>query len=234
MSGRTYPPVDHLLRHLRMSFELRSADELVGSMPVSDDLRDPGGSPRMGAIAAFVDVAAGAFAHEQVRPDWLATTDMRVMLRRSSDADSVDVRTVAVRTGRRSVMTETQVSDGRGEFARGWVTYTRLPRRDDSPTLAGGSGVGRTFRGPGVARPGSPTCRRTTSARHARGRSESTARSWGATTHRSASRPACSTQETMTSCSTSARRSPGLSGTPDLVTVRGAGRSPVTVRRQRG
>ena len=81
-NGRTYPPPGHIIRHLRMDLELRSEDRLHGSMPISDDVRDAGGALRTGALATFVDVAAGTFSHEMVRPDWLATTDMKLHLRR--------------------------------------------------------------------------------------------------------------------------------------------------------
>ncbi|MGF1596018.1 MAG: PaaI family thioesterase [Acidimicrobiales bacterium] len=140
---RIYPPQGHLIRHLRMELHLRSEDEMHTLMPVSDDLRDDGGALRFGAMAATIDVAAGTFSHEMVRPDWLATTDMKVHLQRPTRADRVEMVTTTVRAGGRNIVSQTLVSDDEGEVARSWVTYARLPRRDDSPAIESGSRVGR-------------------------------------------------------------------------------------------
>jgi len=97
----------------------------------------------MGALATFVDVAAGTYSHEMVRPDWLATTDMKLHLRRPSVGDEVRAVTRTVRAGRRNILSSTVISDDDGEVARSWVTYARLPRRDDSPPVEDGSRVGQ-------------------------------------------------------------------------------------------
>lgn len=140
---RIYPPNNHLIRHLRMELVLESSELLRGVMPVSDDIRDAGGAVRTGALATFVDVAAGAFSHDLVRPDWIATTDMRLMVCRHSEAERVELTTSSLRVGKRNIVSVTSVVDAVGEVARGWVTYSRLPRRDDSPHFAGGSQVGK-------------------------------------------------------------------------------------------
>ncbi len=139
----TYPPPGHLIRHLGMELELRSADELRGTMPITADVRDRGGALRLGALATFIDVAAGTFSHEKVRPDWLATTDMKIHVRRPSLADEVRLVTTTLRAGKRTVLSRSVATDDDGEVARSWVTYVRLPRRDDSPTVAEGSRLGR-------------------------------------------------------------------------------------------
>ncbi len=139
----SYPPPGHLIRHLRMDLELRSETELHATMPISDDLRDAGGAARTGALATFVDVAAGTFSHEMVRPDWLATADMKFHLLRPALGDEVRGVTTTVRAGRRNVLSATVLADDEGEVARSWVTYTRLPRRDDNPTVEAGSRIGR-------------------------------------------------------------------------------------------
>jgi uncharacterized protein (TIGR00369 family) len=141
--GRTYPPPGHIIRHLRMDLELRSETELHATMPISDDIRDAGGALRTGALATFVDVAAGTFSHEMVRPDWLATSDMKLHLVRPAFGSEVRGVTSTVRAGRRNMLSATVISDAEGEVARSWVTYTRLPRRDDNPTVEDGSRIGR-------------------------------------------------------------------------------------------
>lgn len=138
-----YPPPGHIIRHMRMTLELRSESELHGSMPILDDLRDAGGALRLGALATTVDVAAGTFSHEMVRPDWLATTDMKLHLCRPTTAERIETVTSTVRAGRRNILSLTVASDDVGEVARGWVTYARLPRRDDSPPVEAGSRIGQ-------------------------------------------------------------------------------------------
>lgn len=140
---RTYPPHGHLIRHLGMQLLLETPDLLTGQMPVPDDLRDAGGAARVGAIATFVDVAAGVFSHDTVRPDWIATTDMRLLMCRHTYADEITLATTMLRSGKRNIVSATSVYDSDGEIARGWVTYSRLSRRDDSPHLEGGSRVGQ-------------------------------------------------------------------------------------------
>lgn len=141
--GRPYPPPGHIIRHLRMDLELTSDHELRGSMPILDDLRDDGGALRFGALATMVDVTAGTFSHEMVRPDWVATTDMKLHLRRPATGAEITTVTTTVRAGKRNILSATAASDEHGEFARGWVTYARLPRREDTPPVEPGSRVGR-------------------------------------------------------------------------------------------
>ena len=125
-----------------MDLTVVSEHELQGSMPVLDDLRDEGGALRMGALATFIDVAAGTFCHEQVRPDWLATTDMNIHLRRPALGTEVGCSTTTVRAGKKNILSSTVVFDEGGEVARGRVTYTRLRRRDDNPDVGRTSRVG--------------------------------------------------------------------------------------------
>ncbi len=138
----TYPPHGHILRHLRMELELRDDETLLGAMPILNDLRDEGGALRFGALATLIDVAAGTFSHELVRPDWLATTDLKLHSIRPAVRGPVTSVTRTVRNGRRSILSETIASDADGEVARGWVTYARLPRRDDTPHVEGSSRIG--------------------------------------------------------------------------------------------
>lgn len=138
-----YPPYGHIIRHLRMDLRSTSTEQLDCTMPVSDDIRDPGGAVRFGALSTMIDVAAGTFSHDLVRPDWLATSDMKVHLTRPSFADEVMSTTTSLRAGKKLVLSLNVVEDAHGEVARSWVTYVRLPRRDDSPTVERGGLTGR-------------------------------------------------------------------------------------------
>jgi uncharacterized protein (TIGR00369 family) len=139
----SYPPDGHIIRHLRLDLQSETTEELRCTMPVTDDLRDAGGALRMGALSTMVDVAAGTFSHDLVRPDWLATSDMKVHAMRPTYGDEIRSVTSTVRAGKRSVLSLTEVTDADGPVARAWVTYVRLPRRDDSPTIEEGHLTGR-------------------------------------------------------------------------------------------
>ncbi len=131
----TYPPFGHILRHLELDQQFESSGQLTASMPVYDDLRDPGGAVRFGALLTLADSAAGVLSHSRVRPDWLATTDMAAHLIRPSLATQVDSVVSVVREGRRNVLSAVRMFDDDGPVAAAWVTYARLPRRDDTPTV---------------------------------------------------------------------------------------------------
>ena len=133
---RSYPPPGHILRHLRLDQRLGPDGVLTATMPVSDDLRDERGSVHFGALLIMVDSAAGIFSHRRVAPDWVATSDLKAHWQRSSTADEVWSTTTMVRAGARNLVSRTEVADVDGPVAAAWVTYTRLPRRDDTPAVA--------------------------------------------------------------------------------------------------
>ncbi len=134
-SPRIYPPYGHILRHIELDQRFDGSGTLFTSMPAPSDLFDAGGYLRVGALAVLVDAAAGVLSHEQVRPDWLATTDMKLHCVRPTAAAGIESTTRVIRAGKRTILTESILGDEDGEVARAWVTYARLPRRDDTPEV---------------------------------------------------------------------------------------------------
>ncbi|MCY3584672.1 MAG: PaaI family thioesterase [Acidimicrobiales bacterium] len=135
-----YPPQNHILRHLRLSHQMRGDGTLTATMPVLDDLADgplaEGGWLRLGAVATLVDSVAGHHAVLQVTPDWSATLHLSTVLAARAEGEVVTARCSPLRVGRNQVVTETSVTDESGtEIARSTCTYARLPRRDDTPVV---------------------------------------------------------------------------------------------------
>ena len=136
-SPRMYPPYGHVLRHVGLDQRFQPNGDVLTSMPISDDLLDQGGAVRVGALVILVDSAAGVLSHTRVRPDWLATTDMKYHSIRPTSGEGLDSVTRIIRSGKRSILSQTILTDTGGEIGRAWVTYARLPRREDTPTVEG-------------------------------------------------------------------------------------------------
>ena len=140
--ARSYPPKNHVLRHLRPRHIVDEDGNVSANMPILPDLLDAGGWLRLGAIATLVDSVAGHHGVMQVEPDWVATLELGTVLRRRAEGDEVVAKCHPLRIGRNNVVTETHISDKLGEIARSTCTYARLPGRSDNPTV--GTAKGRT------------------------------------------------------------------------------------------
>ncbi|MCP5024728.1 MAG: hypothetical protein GY929_00445, partial [Actinomycetia bacterium] len=122
-----------ILRYLRLEHDTLDDKSLVVKSPLLPDLRDAGGAMRLGAIAPACDYAAGVLANRIVHPDWLATQTFELHLARPITS-SITAHCHPLRAGRNSVLAEAVVIDETGdEVGRSFVTYARLPRRDDNP-----------------------------------------------------------------------------------------------------
>jgi acyl-coenzyme A thioesterase PaaI-like protein len=131
-----YPAPGHILRYARLALDGSSEGLIDGLMPALPDLCDAGGSVRLGAMALLVDYAAGMLAIQTVRPDWTVTHDMALHLTGLAPAEGeLEATCRVVRAGKNNVVSETSVltPGGQTEVARATVTFTRLPRRDDTP-----------------------------------------------------------------------------------------------------
>ncbi len=137
---RVYPGPRQILRYLRLEHHTAADGSLVATCPFLPDLADAGGTMRLGAIAPACDYAAGILANRFVHPDWLATQTFELHLARPVTS-TVTVRCHPLRAGRNSVLAEAVVQDESGvEVGRSFVTYARLPRRDDNPVVSPSTG----------------------------------------------------------------------------------------------
>ena len=137
MARRTYPHQGHILRHLELSHRRLPDGSLTATMPAYADLCDPDGFLRLGAVATLVDSVAGQHGVLQVRPDWVATLHLGTVIDRAAEGNLVTALCSPLRVGRNNLVTETVVSDDRGEFGRSLCTYARLPARADNPAGPG-------------------------------------------------------------------------------------------------
>jgi len=134
-SRPTYPPEHHVLRDLAVTTERVSPELTVCSCPLVPAIAHASGRPRVGALAAIIDLAGAATALSSVRPDWIATADLSFT---SSDAiveGPIVVAAHLVRAGSNVVVVRVDVGDGRGSdnvaamrpAGRGLMTFARIP-----------------------------------------------------------------------------------------------------------
>lgn len=131
---RIYPPPGHLLRQLGITLDRREVDRLTSSMPVPAEICDAAGDARLAVIGVMVDMAAGTLTVRQVEPDWTATFDLAIHRIAGAPAGStLHAVSRVVRAGRNSVVSETTVEADGEPVAYAEVTFSRLPRRGDTP-----------------------------------------------------------------------------------------------------
>ncbi len=157
-SDLPYPGPGHILRYVRLAMDASDPDRTEAVMPALPDLCDPAGAVRLGPIALLADYAAGVTSHRAVRPDWPVTHDLALHLMRPAPAEGeLEAVCTITRAGRNSVVSETAVtSPVIGDVARVIITFSRLPRRDDTPTEAVRSPVVNLADDPSIERPRLP------------------------------------------------------------------------------
>lgn len=88
----------------------------------------------MGALAPLVDLCAGVLGARAAYPDWTATLDFTLHLAKPPASGTVHGLAKPLRVGTNTVLSENRVTDDDGNLvALAHVTFSRLPRRDDTP-----------------------------------------------------------------------------------------------------
>lgn len=149
-----YPASGHILRYARLAVDATDPEHTEGLMPALGDMTDASGGIRLGAISLLADYVAGVSALRTVTPDWTVTHDMALHLTGVAPPEGeLEALCTITRAGRNNVVSETSItSPVTGEVARAFVTFTRLPRRDDTPS-ASSSAVVNLAEDPDVERP---------------------------------------------------------------------------------
>ena len=145
MLEQPYPPAGHFLRHLRIETDTTDPGRSIGHIPALPDLSAADGTLHIGAIAAALDVTAGALAIASVHPDWTATTHLSIQTSAGALAGSaVSLACQVLRAGRTSVFAgaDLTASDGTA-IGSATIGFARLTRRDGNPTGAPEGGVHR-------------------------------------------------------------------------------------------
>jgi uncharacterized protein (TIGR00369 family) len=130
-----YPHPRSILRYTRIVHELHEDGSVTATMPVLPDQLDAGGRIRMGAIAPLVDLCAGLLGAKAVHPDWTATLDFKLHLDHLPTEGEIHGACRSLRVGKNMVLSENRLTDGdERTVGMAHVTFSRLPRREDTPT----------------------------------------------------------------------------------------------------
>ncbi|MEO8694834.1 MAG: hotdog domain-containing protein [Acidimicrobiales bacterium] len=144
-----YPPERHVLRDFAVTSERVSPALTICSAPLAPAIAHASGRPRVGALAAIIDLAGAATALSSVRPDWIATADLSFTSGEPVSEGPIVVAAHLVRAGANVVVVRVDVGDGHGRddiavmrpAGRGLMTFARIPGsasavsyRDTPPT----------------------------------------------------------------------------------------------------
>jgi uncharacterized protein (TIGR00369 family) len=130
-----YPPEQHVLRDFAVTTERISRQLTVCTCPLVPAICHPTGRPRVGAIAAIIDLAGAATALSSVTPDWIATADLSFNSGEPIVDGPIVVQACLVRAGSNVIVVRVDVGDGHGRDAvatvrpagRGLMTFARIP-----------------------------------------------------------------------------------------------------------
>jgi uncharacterized protein (TIGR00369 family) len=159
-----YPPHNHILRDLRVSLEFQAKGRAVIRAPVVPEICTQDGSLQIGAVATLIDVLGGALTVRAVHPDWIATASLSVHLTGNPTSDVVAAAGSVIRAGRTMVIIDADIREEEGNPAEStrsigtaMMTFSRLPRREDTPELKLDMDAPETFdfatEGAGLSRP---------------------------------------------------------------------------------
>jgi uncharacterized protein (TIGR00369 family) len=130
-----YPPERHVLRDFAVTSERVSPALTICSSPLVAEIAHASGRPRVGALAAIIDLAGAATALSSVRPDWIATADLAFTSGEPVSEGPIVVAAHLVRAGANVVVVRVDVGDGHGSddiaamrpAGRGLMTFARIP-----------------------------------------------------------------------------------------------------------
>jgi len=137
-----YPPHNHILRDLRVSLEFQGKGRAVIRAPVVPEICTQDGFLQIGAVATLIDVLGGALTVRAVHPDWIATASLSVHLTGNPASDVVAAAGSVIRAGRTMAIIDADIREEGGDPAEStrsigaaMMTFSRLPRREDTPEL---------------------------------------------------------------------------------------------------
>jgi acyl-coenzyme A thioesterase PaaI-like protein len=135
MSERApYPPKHHMLADLRLAILTRDRGEVRVTAPAVKEIWNRAEAVGASALGVAVDVIGGNLALRAVQPDWCVTSTLELHLLRPLTRD-FEVRGAPLRAGRTHVVLDVEVGDADeavGPAAIASMTFTRIPRRDDT------------------------------------------------------------------------------------------------------
>jgi uncharacterized protein (TIGR00369 family) len=140
--AEAYPPHHHILRDLRVCLEFRGHGRAVVRAPVVPEICTEDGDLQIGAVATLIDVLGGALTVRAVHPDWIATASLSVHLTGRPGSDGIAAAGEVIRAGRTMAIINVDIQEAGGDpyvppgsIGTGMMTFSRLPRREDTPAL---------------------------------------------------------------------------------------------------
>jgi uncharacterized protein (TIGR00369 family) len=148
-----YPPTHHMLRGLQVSLELQDNAPSTIIAPVVPEICTDRGGVRAGIIATLVDVLGGALTVRAVHPDWAATADLTVHTTGRLSSGRISATGSLIRAGSTMIVIDVDVRGETGPASGQWssvgcglISFSRLPRRDDTITIDFGAEATTTYR----------------------------------------------------------------------------------------
>jgi uncharacterized protein (TIGR00369 family) len=109
---------------------------------VVPEIRTPDGALQVGAVAAMIDVLAGALTARAVYPDWMATVSLSVHLAGRPTSDRIAATGTVIRAGRTMAITDVNIGQEGGDpggpmhsIGTGLVTFSRRARKEATPAF---------------------------------------------------------------------------------------------------
>jgi len=137
-----YPPQHHFFRDLRLCLTFLGRGQAVMRAPVVPEILTPDGSLQVGAVAAMIDVLAGALTARAVYPDWMATVSLSVHLAGRPTCDTIAATGKVIRAGRTMAITDVDIGEEGGDpggprnsIGTGLVTFSRRSRKESLPAF---------------------------------------------------------------------------------------------------
>ena len=137
-----YPPQHHMLRDLHISIEFQGKRRGTIRAPVVPEICADRGGVHLGVVATLVDLLGGGLAIKAIYPDWIATADLSVYTNKCVTSGNLEASGRIIRTGKTTVVMEADLFNDTGvskqsieSIGTAMMTFSRLPRRDDTITL---------------------------------------------------------------------------------------------------
>lgn len=156
-----YPPLRHMLRDLMISVQFEEKTRCVARAPVVPQICTDRGGVHAGVVATLVDLLGASLAIRAIYPDWIATAGLSIYMNRPAISGTVVASGTVVRAGQSVNVIDVDISEEldnsaspRKSIGCAIMTYSRLPRRNDTIEVEADSVDGITFavHGSGLSR----------------------------------------------------------------------------------
>jgi len=154
-----YPPLHHMLRDLLISVEFEDKARCVAKAPVVPQICTERGGVHAGVVATLVDLLGASLAIRAIYPDWIATAGLSIYMTRPATSGTIVASGTVIRAGHSINVIDVDISEESSSttstsIGSAIMTYSRLPRRNDTIEVEADSvnGITFAFEGSGLSR----------------------------------------------------------------------------------